>query len=103
MEGVEALPARWPLALGPSAGGRRLRADALAWQVLPLLPRHLVLTADLVSRVSGRSHRAATQALHTLAAAGVLVPWQPSPARRPGRPVVRYVAPELLALVAPAG
>lgn len=103
VEGVAALQPRWRLALQGSCGGRWLRTDALAWQVLALLPRHLVLTADVVSRVSGRSPRAATEALHRLVAAGVLVPWGTRLVRRPGRPVLRRVAPELPELVSAPG
>ena len=44
---VNALKTRWRERLGD--GARPLRSDAAAWAVLDLLPRHLVLTTDVVS------------------------------------------------------
>lgn len=75
-----------------------LRSDALAWRVLDLLPRHLVLTARLVAARTGATTRAASGALEDLVAAGILLRHVPAGPRSPGRPPARYVSQELLGL-----
>ena len=96
---VAELQAEWHRRLG-SVPGRAVRRDALVWQVLRLLPRHLVLDADLVATALDRSPRAARQGLQQLVEAGVLAEHRAAAPGRPGRPARLFVAPELLAVAA---
>jgi Fic family protein len=96
---VDELLAEWRTRLSEPATGRALRRDALAWMVLDLLPRHLVLSAEIVARETGRSTRAARLALQELVGAGILGEPVSDPARSPGRPAHVYVSPELLGLI----
>lgn len=95
---VGELQARWRAQLGGPRQGRSLRGDALAWEVLELLPQQLVLTAALVAERTGSTTRAARGALYDLADAGVLVEHAPGGPRRRGRPALIFVSPDLLAL-----
>ncbi|MGH9086551.1 MAG: Fic family protein [Acidimicrobiales bacterium] len=76
---------------------RHRRTDAAAWKVLDLLPRHLVLSTELIETTLGITNKAANAALRELVAAGVLVV-HGAAARTTGRPPRLYVCPELLAL-----
>jgi hypothetical protein len=105
---VEALKQQWRRQLGPPRPGpprpgpprlrRALRSDAAAWRVIDLLPRHLVLTSQLVAGELALTTKAATDALHKLAAAAVRV--EHGTLARPvrGRPPQLYVSSELLGL-----
>ena len=99
---VDRIRAGWQTRLSAHRRVRALRADAAAWRVLALLPRHLVLTAPVVSDALGLTGKAAREALRTLADAGVLTPYVSSsdPAGSPGRgrPAHVYVSEELLGL-----
>lgn len=95
---VEELRQRWRAMLAAPRTGRPLRRDALAWRVLDLLPRHLVLTAALVAEQTATTVRGAHGALQDLTAAGVLVEHLPAGPRPAGRPVRLYVSRDLLAL-----
>lgn len=95
---VERIRSRWREQLAVPTDGRIVRRDALAWRLLDLLPRHLVLTSTMVAAEQGVSTRAATNALNELVAAGVLVEHVPRGHRGPGRPARHYVSPELLAV-----
>jgi Fic family protein len=95
---VDDMKAGWRAQLAVPRDGRALRRDALAWQVLDLLPRWLVLTAALVARELDSTPRAATNALRDLAEAGILVAHQPTGPRLRGRPAHLYISPELLAV-----
>ncbi len=75
----------------------RVRRDAVPWQVLGLLPGHLVLTTSLVEAELGVTNKAANAALGTLREAGILAVHGTLP-RSTGRPARVYVCPELLAL-----
>jgi Fic family protein len=97
--GVEELHRRWRARLSTRAGGRALRRDALAWQVLDLFPQHLAVTAKLVAEELDRSTRAAVSALDELVVAGVLTEHVPRVPGARGRPARAFVAPELLELV----
>jgi len=92
------LTADWRARLAAPALGKAPHRDALAWEILDLLPRHLVLSAGLVAQHTGRQVRAARDALQALAAAGVVVEHVPGPPRPEGRPPRLYVSPELLGL-----
>lgn len=95
---VQEVGAGWRDKLAAPRAGRALRRDAMAWRVLGLLPRHLVLTSALVAAELGGTKRAATNALRELADAGVLTEQVRSAGRTPGRPSRRYASPDLLAL-----
>ena len=79
-------------------GDRRLRSDALAWDVLDMIPRHPTLTSPSVARELGVTGKAATSALGTLAAAGILTEYGTLREGR-GQPPKLYVSVELLGLV----
>jgi len=90
---VGALRTRWRDQLA----GLRLRQDAGAWRVLELLPRHLVLTSQVVARECGFSAKGALAALTTLEGAGVLTDYG-TRSSAPGRPQRVFVSEDLLAL-----
>jgi Fic family protein len=98
VEHVDELTESWRTRLAAPARGKPPHRDALAWEILDLLPRHLVLSAALVAERTSRQVRAARDALQTLVAAGVLVEHVPGPPRPEGRPARLYVSPELLGL-----
>ena len=92
---VNALKTRWRERLGD--GARPLRSDAAAWAVLDLLPRHLVLTTDVVSSALGVTNKGALDALRQLAERDVLLAYG-TVVRGRGQPSKLYVSRELLAL-----
>ncbi len=57
VDAVTELETRWREQLAAPRDGHALRRDALAWRVLDLLPRHLVLTASLVANELDRTTR----------------------------------------------
>jgi Fic family protein len=75
-----------------------VRADAAARRILDQLPGHPVLSAGTLAADLGVSDRAGRAALETLAAAGVVSPYEPRTRGR-GRPRRWWVATELLDLV----
>jgi Fic family protein len=89
---VTALVARWHEQLDG------VRTDAAARRILDHLPAHPVLAAATVAEDLGVSERAGRDALETLAARGVVVPYTP-PGRARGRPRRWWVAHDLLDLV----
>ena len=100
VRGVEELRRSWQTRLATrDRGGRSRRLDAAAWRVVDLIPRHLVLTADLVTRELDITPKAAIAALQRLAAAGVLTRHGNVPVKRAGRPSHLYVSEELLGIV----
>lgn len=74
------------------------RSDAIAWQVLELLPRRLVLTSPVVVAELGVTPKAAVAALDLLSELGVLQEHGTVTPTGPGRPAGLYVSVELLAL-----
>jgi Fic family protein len=74
------------------------RRDAVAHQVLTLLPRHLVLTSSVVADELGVSPRAALQALRDLAQIDVLAEVGTMPSSTRGKPARLFTARELLGL-----
>lgn len=98
LEELEQLRERWRHDLAGARGGRAVRRDAVAWQVLELLPRHLVLTSATVAEHTGAQPRAARGALQDLVAAGVLVEHRTDRPLPRGRPARLYISPELLGL-----
>jgi hypothetical protein len=87
---------RWRLRL-EQREGRALRADAVAWRVIDLMPRRLVLTSTVVARELDVSVKSSISALGQLSDAGVLTAVGPT-AFGAGRPAQVYVSRELLAL-----
>lgn len=95
---VEQLRSRWRNQLAQHRKVRALRADAAAWQVVDLLPRHLVLSAPIVANALGLTRKGAGDALRTLAEVGILIPYRAATTSGPGRPAQLYVSEELLGL-----
>ena len=96
---VEKLRAEWgDRVAAPRPPARRRRADAAAWRVLDLLPRHVVLTSSVVAAELGIPLKSATAALEDLVAAGVLSEHGTAPVRGPGRPARLFISAELLGL-----
>jgi Fic family protein len=74
---------------------RGVRADALAFRLLELLPAHPVVTSAIVAEEAKVDERTARRALATLGRHRIVDPF--SPVRRsPGRPHQWWVATELL-------
>src|SRR5262249_4277942 len=92
LDAVAALEDGWSRA---TAG---LRADSAARRLLPLLPRHPVLSANTVTELLEVSAPAARAALEALADAGVLTEVD-RVSHSTGRPRRWWVASDLLALV----
>lgn len=90
---VDALRRRWKEDLATM----KVRQSSGAWRVLALLPRHLVLTSDLVVRACGLTPKGATSALRTLERAGVVTDYGSRPTGR-GRPRRIFVSEALLSL-----
>lgn len=99
IESVAELRTRWHSAL---EAGRRVRSDSVARATLDLLPQQVVVTAASVAQVTGCTTRAAADALRVLEERGV-VTRVTAPAHGPGRPALRFVSLDLLALVGPVG
>ena len=101
---VERIRAGWRARLAAHRNVRALRADAAAWQVLGLLPRHLVLTAPVVAEALGLTRKGAGDALRTLAGAGILTSYSTATSRSTaaqagrGRPAHLILSEELLGL-----
>ena len=93
---VEALKVSWSARMHDRRK-RALRSDAAAWRVLDLLPRHLVLTANIVSRELGITNKAANDALRQCAERDVLLAYG-TVIRGRSQPSKLYVSRELLAL-----
>lgn len=87
----------WEQALRNRAG-RPVRSDAVAWRVLGLLPRRLVLTSSLVAAELGVTSKAASDALGALTCAGILTEHGTAARTGAGRPARLFVSVELLAL-----
>lgn len=99
VESIEQLQRMWRERLAaPRAGRRKLRSNAAAWQVLDLLPTHLILTGPIVVSELGIPLKSAGAALRDLVAAGVLVEQGTVQPKKGGRPSRLYVSEELLGL-----
>lgn len=82
----------------PGTGTRPVRADSLAFRVLRLLPRHVILTSRIVIDELGSSVQASLDALRTLTKAGVLAEHEVLFTTRTGRPATLFVCERLLGL-----
>lgn len=88
---------RWVEGLEGS-GGRKIRSDAALFDVLELMPRHLVFTTPILERELGVSRRVAGATLRRLADAGVLTEYGTVAPAGVGQPAALYVSRELLGL-----
>jgi Fic family protein len=95
---VARLRQQWWDQLGASREGRRVRSDATAWQVLGLLPGHLVLTARVVAEELRRPTKTAHGALQLLSEVGILTAYGDQAPTGRGRPAHLYVSTDLLGL-----
>ncbi len=95
---VDTLRHEWQSRLASPESGRAPRRDSAAWRVLALMPRHPVLTTDLVAREFGITRRAAHDTMRTLVAAGVLTEHVSATTGARGRPRRVYVSHDLLDL-----
>lgn len=99
LDEVAAIRRRWQSRLAESPhGSGAVHRDAVAWSVVDLLPRYMVLTSAIVAEHTGCQVRAARDALATLVAREILVEHVPQGRRTNGRPPKLYVSPELLGL-----
>jgi Fic family protein len=96
---VDEIKGRWRDRLTAPVGGRAIRHDALAWRVLDLLPRHLLLTSALLEHELQTTPRTASSALRQLVDAGILTEHPATGVRTRGRPPHLFISPELFALV----
>lgn len=81
-----------------SAQEPKLRSDSAAFDVLGLLPRHLVLTTPVLVSELCISHRAASSALRRLTSADILTEYGTVAPASAGQPAYLYVSRELLGL-----
>ncbi|MGH9115258.1 MAG: hypothetical protein ACRDWW_05450 [Acidimicrobiales bacterium] len=95
---VEALKRQWRQRLGNRVG-RAVRRDAAAWRTLDVLPRHLVLTSQVVAKELGVTLKAGKAALDQLADLNVVVRYDSTGRHGRGRPAAMYVSSELLGLL----
>ena len=96
---VERLHGEWRERLGAQReGARRLRSNAAAWQVLDLLPRHLLITAAIVASQLAIPLKSASAALRDLVAAGIHGEHGSAVLNQTGRPSRLYASFELLGL-----
>jgi Fic family protein len=51
-----------------------LRADATAWMIIDLMPAHPMISAPVISAVTGRARSSVYEAIEQLVGAGVLIP-----------------------------
>lgn len=93
---VERIKVRWHERL--AAAERKVRSDAAVFAVLDLLPRHLVLTSQVLVEELGLSRKAALASLYRLAEAGILTAQGTVRRSGSGKPAVLYVSRELLGL-----
>jgi Fic family protein len=94
--GVEQIKQEWQNRLNTEK--RKPRSDSALYEVLELLPRHLVLTTPILVSELGISYRAAGSALRRLAATGVLTAYGTVAPATSGQPAALYVSRELLGL-----
>jgi hypothetical protein len=93
---VEQIKREWLNRL--NSAERRPRSDSAVFEVLGLMPRHLVLTTPILVSELGISFRAAGSALRRLATAGILTSYGTVAPATSGQPAVLYVSRELLGL-----
>jgi Fic family protein len=93
---VERIKQQWQNRL--NTGELKPRSDSAVFEVLRLLPRHLVLTTPIVVSELGISYRTAGSALRRLATTGILTAYGTVAPATSGQPAALYVSRELLGL-----
>ena len=93
---VEQLKSRWYEQLAPA--GRKIRSDAAVFAALDLLPRHVVLTSQVLVDELGLSRKTAVATLRRLSGAGIVTESGTVRRDEAGKPAVLYVSRELLGL-----
>jgi Fic family protein len=77
---------------------RKPRSDAAIYAALELLPRHLVLTSQILANELGISRKAALATLHRLVEAEILDEWGTLSLETSGQPALLFVSRDLLGL-----
>jgi Fic family protein len=93
---VEEIKVQWRERL--AVQDRTPRSDAAIYATLDLLPRHLVLTAPILSDELGISRKAALATLHRLVTVGILTEQGRLSRPSAGQPATLFVSRDLLAL-----
>jgi hypothetical protein len=93
---VEHVKRRWYERL--TAAGRRPRSDAAVFAALDLLPRHVVLTSQVLVSELGVSRKAALATLRRLESVEILSEYGTVRRQAPGQPPTLYVARDLIGL-----
>jgi Fic family protein len=93
---VEQIKQQWRDRL--AAGDRRPRSDAAVFAALDLLPRHLVLTSQILADELEISRKASLATLHRLVQVGILTEQGAVSRQTPGQPALLFVSRDLLGL-----
>jgi Fic family protein len=93
---VEQIKRRWHEQL--TSTGRKLRSDSAVHAALELLPRHLVLTSQILVDELQLSRKASLATLRRLTELGILTEYGTVPRETPGQPAALFVSRELLGL-----
>ena len=93
---VEHLKHQWRVLLDSTE--RRTRSDAAVYATLDVLPRHLVLTSQMLADELGISRKAALATLHRLSRLGILTEHGTVKRVSPGQPAALFVSHDLLGL-----
>jgi Fic family protein len=93
---VEQIKQQWRDCL--VAGARKPRSDAAVFAALDLLPRHLVLTSQILADELEISRKAALATLHRLVEVGILTEQGTVSRQTSGQPAALFVSRDLLGL-----
>lgn len=93
---VEQIKQQWRDRL--AAGDRRTRSDAAVFAALDLLPRHLVLTSQILADELEISRKASLATLHRLVQVGILTEQGTVSRQTSGQPALLFVSRDLLGL-----
>lgn len=93
---VEELKHEWRQRL--NSPERKIRSDAAVYAVLDLVPRHLVLTSQVLVEELALTRKAALAALHRLVDIGILTQYGSAHLGTRGQPQTLFVSRELLGL-----
>jgi Fic family protein len=93
---VEQIKQQWRQQLDFS--GRQRRSDSSVFATIDLLPRHLVLTSQILSDELGTTRKTSLATLHHLVDAGILVEHGTIARESAGQPSSLFVSRELLGL-----
>jgi Fic family protein len=93
---VEQIKQQWRDRL--AATDRKVRSDAAVFAALDLLPRHLVLTSQILADELAISRKASLATLHRLARVGILTEQGTVSRETSGQPATLFVSRDLLGL-----